>query len=441
MDEILRRIAIALVERLPGIPKEELREMVDTIKFSDDAEELEQVLVKLSEVEVECSKDEELLGRAAEVISILASMVGIDPLELRTPRTIEEALGEIAELVAMGKERFECVEKDRIEKVKDRVLELIGQIGSRYKGPDTDIIIRSVVDRLTSEDKAIFSPEVYRRIQDLILEREKELEAERAKVREKLKVVIKSIVDSLNSLGESETAIVDSLNQHVMGIEDIIKLDNIDQITERLAQLSKDLRRTINRVKREIGRTRSELERTKGELETLRKQLEKYREQSIIDELTKVLNRRGIMDVLSREMARSRRFNTPLSVIILDIDDFKKVNDTYGHLVGDKVLQAVASIVKENLRATDVVGRYGGEEFLVVLPDTDAEGARVVAEKLRKAIEKKVYKYKDKTFKVTVSLGVAQMREGDTPESLINRADRALYLSKSAGKNRTTIGE
>ncbi len=443
MEEQLRKIAVALIEvALRHLSRDEIEEIIDTVKFSDDPQELEELYSRLEGL-LEAGKPEAegILEEAGRIIRELAEIVGVDPLEIRTPTDAAEAIKTIGELVFLARDRFDCVERERIERIKDYIRDLITQIGSRYQGTDVNIIIQSALDRIEKDEKAIFNPEIYKRIQDLILEREKELESERAKVRERLKLVIKSIVDSLNSLGKSEAAIVDSLSEHVSGIESIIALDNIDEITDKLAQLAKDLRRTISKVKEEIGRTRAELQRAQKQLEELKQEVEKYRERSIIDELTQILNRRGIMDLLVRELARSKRFNTPLSVLMLDIDDFKAINDTYGHIVGDKVLRAIASIVKNNLRITDAVGRYGGEEFLVVLPDTDAEAALVVAEKLRKAVEKKVYKYRDSTFKVTVSIGAAQAKPEDTPESLIDRADKALYLSKQAGKNRVTLAE
>lgn len=234
---------------------------------------------------------------------------------------------------------------------------------------------------------------------------------------------------------------MDSLNEHVSNIETIVRLDNIEEITEKLAELSRDLKKTIHKVKKEISQTKKQLQKSMETVEDLQKQIEKLKEKSIVDELTRILNRRGIMEILTREFARSQRFKNPLSVLMIDIDDFKKINDTYGHLVGDKVLQTIAFVLKNNLRATDAVGRYGGEEFLVILPETNIEAAEIVAEKLRKEVAKKAFKYKDQVFKITISIGAAQMKEEDTVESLIQRADEALYISKTSGKNRTTLAK
>lgn len=167
---------------------------------------------------------------------------------------------------------------------------------------------------------------------------------------------------------------------------------------------------------------------------TERKRLEEQlRLAATIDKLTGIYNRQTLDDLLSREIARSRRYKTPLSLVMADIDHFKQVNDTYGHQVGDKVLRAVAETFRENIRLSDISGRWGGEEFLIITPQTTKTSAASMAEKLRKAIERRSF-YHDEP--VTVSLGVTEMKEGDTLESLIRRADEALYQAKNLGRNR-----
>lgn len=167
---------------------------------------------------------------------------------------------------------------------------------------------------------------------------------------------------------------------------------------------------------------------------TERKRLEEQlRMAATIDKLTGIYNRQTLDDLLSREIARCRRYKTPLSIIMADIDHFKHVNDTYGHQVGDKVLHAVAETFRESIRLSDVLGRWGGEEFLIIAPQTAKTSAAPMAEKLRKAIERQSF-YHDEPL--TVSLGVTEMKEGDTLESLIRRADEALYHAKNLGRNR-----
>ena len=151
------------------------------------------------------------------------------------------------------------------------------------------------------------------------------------------------------------------------------------------------------------------------------------------DGLTGVYNRSKIEQILTIEVLRSRRYKHPLSIIIADIDHFKLVNDTYGHNVGDVVLTGIASMMKEHVREVDTVGRWGGEEFLIVCPETTAEGAKKLAEKLRKKIER--HQFKDIGIK-TVSMGVAQIEEEDWDEDMLKRADKNLYKAKRNGRNR-----
>jgi diguanylate cyclase (GGDEF)-like protein len=151
------------------------------------------------------------------------------------------------------------------------------------------------------------------------------------------------------------------------------------------------------------------------------------------DGLTGVFNRSKIEQILTTEVLRSRRYKHPLSVILADIDHFKTVNDTYGHNVGDVVLTGIASLMKQHVREVDTVGRWGGEEFLIVCPDTTSDGAKKLAEKLRKKIEK--HNFKDVGSK-TISMGIAQIEKDDWDEDMIKRADKNLYRAKKSGRNR-----
>lgn len=151
------------------------------------------------------------------------------------------------------------------------------------------------------------------------------------------------------------------------------------------------------------------------------------------DGLTGVYNRAKIEQILTIEVLRSKRYKHPLSIIMADIDHFKTVNDTYGHTVGDMVLSGIAAFMKQIVRGVDMVGRWGGEEFLIVCPETTADGARKLAEKLRKKIEK--HYFKGVGIK-TVSMGVAQIGADDWDDDIIKRADRNLYKAKRGGRNK-----
>ena len=158
---------------------------------------------------------------------------------------------------------------------------------------------------------------------------------------------------------------------------------------------------------------------------------------SITDGLTKLHNHRYFQDELSKAFEESQRYERPLSLVMIDIDFFKKVNDTYGHAVGDDVLKAVARLYQESVRSTDLVARYGGEEFAVMMPETELMDAITFAEKIRSLIESTPIETQAGPLKATVSLGVASvpLTRVRTPKDLIIAADKALYRAKKAGRN------
>jgi len=167
----------------------------------------------------------------------------------------------------------------------------------------------------------------------------------------------------------------------------------------------------------------------------LRKRLEYL---AVTDGLTGLFNHRHSFERLEKEIHRSKRYSHPLSVIMMDIDDFKRVNDEYGHRAGDRVLQAMGQKIQSLIRASDIAGRYGGEEFMIVLPETVLENAVQAGEKIRMAISGKQLGGVSKP--ITVSIGVTQYKEGESAEALVNRADALLYRAKMNGKNRVEYG-
>ena len=166
---------------------------------------------------------------------------------------------------------------------------------------------------------------------------------------------------------------------------------------------------------------------------TSKKELEQL---SAIDKLTGILNRRKIDEYLEYQVSLTVRYAKNLSLIIIDIDHFKKVNDTYGHQMGDKVLFEVTKIITNSIRKSDIFGRYGGEEFLLICPETNQEQAFVLAEKLREEVAH--YNF-DKVGQKTISIGISQYAQDDTAATLIKKADIALYEAKNNGRNQSII--
>lgn len=169
---------------------------------------------------------------------------------------------------------------------------------------------------------------------------------------------------------------------------------------------------------------------------------EKVQELAIRDSLTQILSRRYFLERFSEEVNRSRKFAYSLACLMIDVDYFKDLNDRYGHLVGDVILKEVSNIIKDNIRQIDILGRYGGEEFCLALPETKKEEAKFAAERIREAIEDKSIRAYDEDLKITISIGIAVLPEDalDT-EALVDKADLALYKAKQTGRNRVCVYE
>ncbi len=166
----------------------------------------------------------------------------------------------------------------------------------------------------------------------------------------------------------------------------------------------------------------------------------RVQELAITDSLTGALSRRHWLERFNQELERSKKFKYQFSFLMVDIDHFKTFNDRYGHLVGDAILRGISERIKENIRQVDLIGRYGGEEFSVILTETDKEGALLAAERIRRAVEARYINIYDESLKISVSIGIAVF-PGDAvrPETLIEKADRALYQAKQTGRNKVCV--
>jgi diguanylate cyclase (GGDEF)-like protein len=193
---------------------------------------------------------------------------------------------------------------------------------------------------------------------------------------------------------------------------------------------------------RRVVREKALLRERNHAMERLRESEQRYQELSITDGLTKLFNSRHFYSLLHSEIERSNRYDLPLTVLMLDIDDFKKYNDTFGHLEGDKVLTRFAEIIRECLRQTDSAYRYGGEEFSVMLPSTRGEQGVITAERVRIALKNELFRPgPNKEIRVTVSIGVAQHAKGEEMMDFLRRADENLYTAKANGKNQVCYTE
>jgi diguanylate cyclase (GGDEF)-like protein len=191
---------------------------------------------------------------------------------------------------------------------------------------------------------------------------------------------------------------------------------------------------------RQIQKLEAEIHKRQQVEDVLRENEQRYRDLSITDNLTQLYNSRHFYHTLQSEIDRSIRYNHPMSLLLIDIDNFKQYNDTYGHLEGDKALSSMGRVVRECLRKTDSGFRYGGEEFTVILPETESKDALYVAERIRKGFEAEIFTPKaNEEVHITVSIGASQYIHGEKQEHFVGRADKAMYASKAQGKNRVSF--
>lgn len=201
------------------------------------------------------------------------------------------------------------------------------------------------------------------------------------------------------------------------------------------------IKKEIEKLESSSGSFQEDIQHANREIDSLKKKVARYKKEATKDPLTKLDNRRSFDEKLKAALDEADGRKSPLCLIIADVDHFKKVNDTHGHLVGDNVLRMVASTMKESIKGKDMLARIGGEEFAILLPDTPYEGAMKLADRIRVKFEQIDLKKKstgESLGQITLSFGVTVYKGSENPDEFIHRADQALYQSKESGRNRVT---
>jgi len=238
-------------------------------------------------------------------------------------------------------------------------------------------------------------------------------------------------IDNVLSLIDNHTNVLDTHQKKLVKIKRKTEEENAD-----IYEILKEILQELKSLKEQNESLKLKLQEAQVQIKELKEELTQTKKDASIDFLTRVANRRSFIRALKDFVRDYYERKYPFALLMVDIDDFKKINDTYGHLCGDKVLRTVAEILKLSLRARDIIGRYGGEEFVIILPGSNLAQAVNVAERLRKAVEEMTIDCNGNPIKVTISIGVATMKDGLNEEKLISLVDKALYLAKKSGKNR-----
>jgi diguanylate cyclase len=259
------------------------------------------------------------------------------------------------------------------------------------------------------------------------------------------KVTVKSMmitfVDRLGEVAVSTGDYHEKIDQYSQKISQAQDIRQLNEILNDVMRDTKAAQTEALRYRDDMTSARNEVQQAEDRIHSLESKLEKMSELVREDQLTGSLNRRGLDDVFEREFARVDRMGGDLCIAMLDLDDFKRLNDTHGHSAGDDALIYLVNVIKETLRTLDVVGRFGGEEFLIILPDTSLPMASQTITRLQRELTKSIFMVNEERLLITFSAGVAARRPAEERADLIKRADAALYEAKKAGKNRVAMAE
>jgi len=249
-----------------------------------------------------------------------------------------------------------------------------------------------------------------------------------------------AITDCSNNFSKQISSQVSDIQTSFGSAENIMDLEanvaaSLELILKGVSSFDHDRQQLEEKATQTINELEGELKQAKDETELLKNNLQQQKLRELTDPLTKLPNRQAYNERLHLESNRFKRYQKPLSLILGDIDLFKNVNDTHGHIVGDAALKQTASILQNSIRATDFVARFGGEEFVIIMPETNMAAATKAVNKVRIAIQKNQITEGSTKVNLTMSFGVASFTEDDSSKSVLERADKALYRAKSKGRN------
>jgi len=279
-----------------------------------------------------------------------------------------------------------------------------------------------------------------RSLKDVIL-KQGQLKHGIADVRATVKSMMMTFIDRLGSVAASTGSYQEKIGGFSERIRGAANIEELNAVLEAVLSETRTVQAEALASRDRMLAAHQEVQDAEKRIRTLEGKLQHMSELVREDQLTGSLNRRGLDDVFERESARADRRGTPLCVALLDLDNFKKLNDTYGHLVGDGALRHLVKVVKDTLRSMDVIARFGGEEFLILLPETTVDAASSAMVRVQRELTRHFFLHDNEKTLITFSCGVALRQPNEDQASLTARADRAMYRAKQSGKNRVMVAD
>ncbi len=356
------------------------------------------------------------------------------------------SLTAVQELLAAVKRlayRLEFVAEDRselragllklLQLMIDNVSELV--VDDRWLNGQIDMV-REIVAR-PMNIRSLNDAEV--RLKEVIF-KQSQLKHSLVEAKEALKQMLAGFVDHLAKFAESTSDYHDKIELCAEKISQANDIKQLEGVIAEVVGATRIIQLNAQRSRDDLRAAKRRVEEAESRINELQSELEKTSTLVRHDQLTGALNRRGLEEIYSSEAARARRRKSPLCVGLLDIDNFKKLNDSLGHEAGDAALIHLVSVIRDTLRPQDTIARFGGEEFIILLPDTPLDNAQKALVRVQRELTRRIFLHENEKLLITFSAGVTELRADDTQASVTRRADEAMYAAKNSGKNRVVIG-
>lgn len=313
------------------------------------------------------------------------------------------------------------------------IMENIGELSldDRWLKGQVDALMKATTPPLTLRRL----DDVERRLRDVIL-KQAESKGRSLEAQEEMRQMLRVFIERLSAMTDSTGIFGSEMEQQATLIEQAKSLSELTPVLKQVVTATREIARRSSSTRDELDGMRERALATEIEIEQLHKELDRVSAQARHDTLTGALNRKGLDEAMVRELSVVRRKETPLCIALLDIDNFKRINDERGHGTGDQALAHLAQVARDNMRPQDTLARYGGEEFVILMPDTVLEKGIEAMVRLQRELTKNYFLTGTDKLMITFSAGVAQLLADEMADAALKRADQAMYMAKRAGKNR-----